>query len=97
MSSHQDDEAPIIAREALLRLVELVDRLRARSRGEESDSSWTTQGAAAPEHGPAVVGRADVDAAAAGEPEGGGAVAGGAGGPESGRDTGGQAADAGER
>ncbi len=53
MNSHQEGDAPIIAREGLLRLVELVERLRARARGSEGGSSWTTQGAVAPEHGPA--------------------------------------------
>jgi len=42
MKSTQAGQTPILGREGLLRLVEVVERLRARARGEEGGSSWTT-------------------------------------------------------
>lgn len=83
MNGYQVGEAPVIGREGLLRLVAVVERLRARQGDEESESSWTTQGAAAPEPDPPRPGRGGVGGAAGGEPAAGGAMAGGAGGPGS--------------
>ena len=42
MNEGQVGQTPILGREGLLRLVEVVERLRARARGEEGGSSWTT-------------------------------------------------------
>jgi len=42
MNADQVVQTPILGREGLLRLVEVVERLRARARGEEGGSSWTT-------------------------------------------------------
>ena len=42
MNDDQVGQTPILGREGLLRLVEVVERLRARARGEEGESSWTT-------------------------------------------------------
>jgi hypothetical protein len=42
MKDDQIGQTPILGREGLLRLVEVVERLRARARGEEGGSSWTT-------------------------------------------------------
>src|SRR5947199_10822071 len=41
MNADQVGQTPILGREGLLRLVEVVERLRARARGEEG-GSWTT-------------------------------------------------------
>jgi hypothetical protein len=41
MNGEQVGQTPILGREGLLRLVEVVERLRARARGEEG-GSWTT-------------------------------------------------------
>jgi hypothetical protein len=41
MDADQVGQTPILGREGLLRLVEVVERLRARARGEEG-GSWTT-------------------------------------------------------
>ncbi|WP_322754404.1 hypothetical protein [Frankia sp. Cas3] len=60
---------PIISSEGLLRLVELVARLRARDSGE-GDASWTARtGARPPDPGEAIGGDA-VGAAAGAEPPG---------------------------
>ncbi|WP_256726010.1 hypothetical protein [Streptomyces sp. IMTB 2501] len=72
-----------VHRTALARAVtELGGRqvLRARQGAEESESSWTTQGAPAPEPDRSGPGRGSVSRAAGGEPAAGGAMAGGAGG-----------------
>jgi hypothetical protein len=42
MNEGQVGQTPILGREGLLRLVEVVERLRARARDEEGGSSWTT-------------------------------------------------------
>jgi len=86
MDTAAESYTPIITREGLLRLVELVDRLRARQ--VEGESSWTSKTTGAPESGPREGGRGDVDAAAGADPAGGGAVACGAGGPAAGGDDG---------
>ena len=91
MDGHTESYTPIITRVGLLRLVEVVDRLRARQ--VEGESSWTRKRTGAPEPGPLGGGRGDVDAAAGGEPAGGGAVVGGVGGQAAGRDGGGCAVD----
>lgn len=44
MNGYQVGDVPVIGREGLLRLVAVVERLRARQGEEESESSWTTQG-----------------------------------------------------
>src|SRR5215218_2579535 len=77
MKDDQIGQTPILGREGLLRLVEVVERLRARARGEEGGSSWTT----GEDPGPTVGGQAVLDRAAGGQPPGGGWVAGGAGQP----------------
>jgi hypothetical protein len=41
MNADQVGQTPILGRDGLLRLVEAVERLRARARGEEG-GSWTT-------------------------------------------------------
>jgi hypothetical protein len=81
MNAAQVGQTPILGREGLLRLVEVVERLRARARGEEGESSWTTVEAAAPDPGPTVGDAGVLGGAAGGQPPGGGAVAGGAGQP----------------
>ena len=50
MGSQRADQGSIIGREGLLRLVEVVERLRARECGRDV-SSWTREGAAAPNPG----------------------------------------------
>jgi len=77
MSSQRVDQGPIIGREGLLRLVEVVERLRTRECGRDV-SSWTREGAAAPDPG-AGDGSA-VGGPAGGQPAGGGALARGDGG-----------------
>jgi hypothetical protein len=42
MNADQVGQTPILGREGLLRLVEVVEWLQARARGEEGGSSWTT-------------------------------------------------------
>ena len=42
MDAEQVGQTPILGREELLRLVEVVERLLARARGEKGGSSWTT-------------------------------------------------------
>ena len=84
MNDEQVGQTPILGREGLLRLVEVVERLRARARGEEG-GSWTT----GEDPGPTVGGQAVLGGAAGGQPPGGGAVAGdtgqpGGGGPAAG-------------
>jgi hypothetical protein len=75
MGSHQVDHGPVIGREGLMRLVGVVERLRARGQAKDV-SSWTTMGmAAAPDDG-AAAGPA-VGWPAGGQPAGGGALAGG--------------------
>ncbi|MGH3536045.1 MAG: hypothetical protein ACRDQG_15230, partial [Pseudonocardiaceae bacterium] len=72
MSSQRADQDPIIGREGLLRLVEVVERLRARECGQDV-SSWTKEEGAAPDPGAgdgSAVGRP-----AGGQPAGGGALA----------------------
>jgi hypothetical protein len=80
MNDDQVGQTPILGREGLLRLVEVVERLRARARGEEGESSWTT----GEDPGPTGGGQAVLGGAAGGQPPGGGAVAGGAGQPDGG-------------
>ncbi len=77
MSSQRLDQGSIIGREGLLRLVEVVERLRARECGRDV-SSWTREGAAAPDPG-AGDGSA-VGGPAGGQSAGGGALARGDGG-----------------
>src|SRR5206468_11853897 len=77
MNADQVGQTPILGREGLLRLVEVVDRLRARARGEEGGSSWTT----GEDPGPTVGGQAVLGGTTGGQPPGGGVVAGGAGQP----------------
>ena len=77
MSSQRADQGSIIGREGLLRLVEVVERLRARECGRDV-SSWTREGAAAPNPG-AGDGSA-VGGPAGGQSAGGGALARGDGG-----------------
>jgi hypothetical protein len=77
MNDDQVGQTPILGREGLLRLVEVVERLRARACGEEGGSSWTT----GEDPGPAVGGQAVLGGAAGGQPPGGGRVVGGAGKP----------------
>ena len=72
MGSQRADQGSIIGREGLLRLVEVVERLRARECGRDV-SSWTREGAAAPNPG-AGDGSA-VGGPAGGQPAGGGALA----------------------
>jgi hypothetical protein len=43
MNGGQAGQTPILGRKGLLRLLEVVERLRARARGEEGGSSWTTK------------------------------------------------------
>jgi hypothetical protein len=50
MNADQVGQTPILGREGLLRLVEVVERLRARARAEGA-GSWTS-GEAGPEPGP---------------------------------------------
>ena len=80
MNDDQVGQTPILGREGLLRLVEVVERLRARARGEEGESSWTT----GEDPGPTVGDQAVLGGAARSQPPGGGAVAGGAGQPDGG-------------
>jgi hypothetical protein len=49
MNDDQVGQTPILGREGLLRLVEVVERLRARACGEEGGSSWTTGKTLAPQ------------------------------------------------
>src|SRR5215471_8092761 len=77
MGSQRADQRSIIGREGLLQLVEVVERLRARECGR-GVSSWTREGAAAPNPG-AGDGSA-VGEPAGGQPAGGGALARGDGG-----------------
>jgi len=81
MKDDQAGQTPILGREGLLRLVEVVERLRARARGEEGGSSWTTGVDAAPDPGPTVGGQGVLGGATGGQPPVGGVVAGGAGDP----------------
>ena len=74
VGSHQVDQGPVIGREGLMRLVGVVERLRARGQAKDV-SSWTTMGMAAPDDG-AGAGPA-VGRPAGGQPAGGGALAGG--------------------
>src|SRR6266508_1975021 len=76
MNGEQVGQTPILGREGLLRLVEVVDQLRARARGEEG-GSWTT----GEDPGPTVGDQAVLGGAAGGQPPGGGAVAGDPGQP----------------
>jgi hypothetical protein len=86
MNTTAESYTPVITRDGLLRLVELVDRMRARQ--VEGESSWTRKATGAPESGPREGGRGDVDAAAGADPADGGGVAGDAGCPEAGDDDG---------
>jgi transposase len=79
MNADQVGQTPILGREGLLRLVEVVERLRARARGEEG-GSWTT----GEDPGPTGGDQAVLDGAAGGQPPGGGRVAGGPGQPRGG-------------
>jgi hypothetical protein len=76
MNGDQVGQTPILGREGLLRLVEVVERLRARACGEEG-GSWTT----GEDPGPTGGDQAVLGGAAGGQPAGGGAAAGGAGRP----------------
>src|SRR5215207_134632 len=76
MNDGQAGQTPILGREGLLRLVEVVERLRAHARGEEG-GSWTTGEDPGPTGGDQTV----LGGAAGGQPPGGGRVAGGAGQP----------------
>jgi hypothetical protein len=49
MDADQVGQTPILGREGLLRLVEVVEQLQARARGEEGGSSWTTGKTLAPQ------------------------------------------------
>ena len=53
MNADQVGQTPILGREGLLRLVEVVERLRARARAEGA-GSWTS-GEAGPEPEPGLV------------------------------------------
>src|SRR5262249_62052026 len=81
MGSQRADQRSIIGREGLLRLVEVVERLRARECGRDV-SSWTREGAAAPDPGAG-------DGSAVGGPAGGQSAGGGALGPGGGGEGGG--------
>jgi predicted transposase YbfD/YdcC len=70
MSSQRADRGSIIGREGLLRLVEVVERLRARECGRDV-SSWTREEGAAPDPGAG-------DGSAVGGPAGGQTAGGGA-------------------
>src|SRR5512132_1397661 len=83
MNDGQAGQTPILGREGLLRLVEVVGRLQARARGEEGGSSWTT----GEDPGPTVGGQAVLGGGAGGQPPGGGGVGGGAGRPGGGGTT----------
>jgi hypothetical protein len=72
MGSQRADRGSIIGREGLLRLVEVVERLRARECGRDV-SSWTREEGTSPNSG-AGDGSA-VGGPAAGQPAGGGALA----------------------
>ena len=76
MKEEQVGQTPILGREGLLRLVEVVGQLQARARGEEG-GSWTT----GEDPGPTVGDQTVLGGAAGGQPPGGGWVAGGAGRP----------------
>ena len=76
MNADQVGQTPILGREGLLRLVEVVERLRARACGEEG-GSWTT----GEDPGPTGGGQTVLVGTAGGQPPGGGAVAGSAGQP----------------
>src|SRR6266536_6031066 len=67
MNGDQVGQTPILGREGLLRLVEVVERLRARARGEEG-GSWTT----GEDPGPTGGDQAVLGGAAGGQPPGGG-------------------------
>jgi len=82
MKVYQAVDEPIIAREGLLRLVAVIERLQARASDQAEASSWTTEGAAAPDTGPEAGGRSCVGGTAAGEPAGRAVLAGGAGRPD---------------
>jgi hypothetical protein len=79
MNADQVGQTPILGREGLLRLVEVVERLQARARGEEG-GPWTTGEDPSPTVGDQTV----LDGAAGGQPPGGGGVAGGPGQPRGG-------------
>jgi hypothetical protein len=49
MKADRVGQTPILGREGLLRLVEVVEWLGARGRGEEGESSWTTGKTLAPQ------------------------------------------------
>jgi hypothetical protein len=66
MNADQVGQTPILGREGLLRLVEVVERLQARARGEE-DGSWTT----GEDPGPTVGDQAGLGGTARGQPPGG--------------------------
>src|SRR4029453_4031519 len=76
MNADQVGQTPILGREGLLRLVEVVERLRARACGEEG-GSWTT----GEDPGPTGGGQPGLVGTAAGQPPGGGGVAASAGQP----------------
>ena len=92
MGSQSAEQGPIISREGLLRLVEVVERLRARNDGEDG-SSWTTKRVCAPDPG-AGEGR-PVAGPAGDKPERGGALARGDSGES--RDAGGPGATGSDR
>jgi hypothetical protein len=72
MNADQVGQTPILGREGLLRPVEVIERLRARARGEEG-GSWTT----GEDPGPTVGGQTVLGGTAGSQPPSGGAVAGG--------------------
>src|SRR4029453_17799450 len=77
VNAGQAGQTPILGREGRLRLVEVLERLRARTRDEEGESSWTT----GEDPGPTGGGQTVLGGAAAGQPPGGDRVAGGPGQP----------------
>ena len=72
VGSQRAGQGPIIGREGLLRLVEVVERLRARECGRDV-SSWTREEVAAPNPGAGDV--SAVGGPSGGQPAGGGALA----------------------
>ena len=80
MKKRQEGISPVIAREGLMQLVAVVERLRSREDEGEGRSLWKSGTECPPESGPDRSGRSGVVPAAPGEPAGRGAVAGGAGG-----------------
>jgi len=84
MRSQRTDQGPIISREGLLRLVEVVERVRAHE--AEKGALWVRQRTTAPDPGDSVTGTGAVGEPAGGEPAGCGALVGGDRGPGGGLD-----------